>query len=338
MKKSKLTYIALLFCISNLFSQEITGVVLNKKNNLPLEGATIYFDNTTKGTISNSKGFFSLDFDRSLNTPLIVSFLGYKKKTVTNYNSNTPLKIYLEEDVSALSEVFLSSEDEWSRAYKLNQFKTHFLGVSENAKSCKILNEDALVLKFIKSEKQLVAIAKKPLIIVNNNLKYQINYELQDFEVKYTSDGDAGPYIATSVYYAGTSYYKSEGDDKQRILKRRGKVYKGSVLHFMRALLKGKLKDQGYRIIYDKRDVPPENFISIYATDNPLIYKVRLFKPLIVVYDNNVSRQSSIKTLGTYFYIDSYGNHSPVNEVIFTGHFGNQRMGDTLPLDYESNF
>jgi len=34
------------------------------------------------------------------------------------------------------------------------------------------------------------------------------------------------------------------------------------------------------------------------------------------------------------FFIDTYGNYGPIIGVYFSGVMGNQRVGDTLPLDY----
>jgi len=45
-------------------------------------------------------------------------------------------------------------------------------------------------------------------------------------------------------------------------------------------------------------------------------------------------KRSSIECSEDQFYTDNFGNHTPPETVIFTGYFGNQRMGDTLPLDY----
>jgi len=32
--------------------------------------------------------------------------------------------------------------------------------------------------------------------------------------------------------------------------------------------------------------------------------------------------------------IDAFGNHSPIRRVKFGGDFGNERMGDALPMDF----
>ena len=74
MKKYCLLYLILL--VYNIsVSQEIRGVVLDGKTNLPLEYVSVYFDQTTIGTTTNQKGEFTLNYT-NIKTPLIISYLG----------------------------------------------------------------------------------------------------------------------------------------------------------------------------------------------------------------------------------------------------------------------
>lgn len=327
--------IILFLSVLKSFSQEILGVIVDSKTHIPIEGASIYFDNTTIGTTSTRDGFFSIPKLAATNSPLVVSFLGYKKQIISNYLTEDKLAIYLQEDINTLNEVFLVSKDSWSRARKLKDFKAYFLGETTNALSCKILNEDVLILQFLEAENKLVATAKAPLIILNENLKYQIQYDLQDFEITYVKADGLKDFHPTRVYYAGTSFYTS-GLTHKRVIKRRNQAYQGSVMHFMRALLRGKLTENKFKLFLHGTEVPPNNFISVYATDNPDLFQVRLFKPLRVVYGKDFQIQSTITSKDTYFYLDRNGNHMPADGLTFTGYFAKQRIADTLPLDFLS--
>lgn len=339
-------FIAFVFCFLNLYSQELSGVVVDSKTNEPIEGASVYFDNTTIGTATNSQGEFTLTYNTLIKTPLIVSFLGYQKQAFNDFSNVDSLKIDLVEDVNALNEVYLSSKDSWSRDVKLKLFKRYFLGLTQNAQSCRILNEDDLILRYLEKQQQLVASSKKPLVIENKQLKYEVTYDLQDFELTYEMVSDSLQSLnqprlfPTKAYYAGTSLFRelSQSGPSKSALKKREKVYNGSVVHFMRMLLKGKLNESGYRLLYNKHEVPPQNFFSIYKTEIPDLYQIRLFKPLIVIYENDIKNQSRIDTENGYFYLDAFGNHSPVDAVIFSGNFGEQRVGDMLPLDFKHDF
>lgn len=333
-KRNWLLFLFVIFISLTSFSQSIKGKIKDSKTNEPIEGASVYFDNTTIGVISNMEGYFEIPFNTSINTPLVISFLGYEKVVFTEFSPDKVIEVNLIEDVSTLSEVVLNSKDSWSREYKLRWFRTQFLGLSENSKSCKILNEDDIKLEFLEDKKKLVAWARKPLIIVNDKLKYRIEYDLQDFEIQYKSRDSSRRIDMESIFYYGTSLYKSF-EDSRRILKRRLKSYEGSRLHFMRSLLKGKLTENKFTLLHKGRIVPPINYISVYATDDSNLYQIRIFKTLTIVYNQELSLQSKIIPNTTYFYLDTNGNHAPVDALTFSGIFGNQRVGDTLPLDYK---
>lgn len=330
-----------LFSISTCqFAQEVSGVIIDNKTKQPIEGASVYFDNTTIGTISNRNGEFTLSYNASINTPLVISFLGYEKQQIKDYKTKEKLNIHLIEEINSLNEVLLYAKDKVPRADKLQLFKNFFIGHSKNAQSCEILNESDLYFRLDRSDSTLMAYSDKPIIIKNNKLEYLIKYDLQDFRVKcaiYDMHGKERLY-PHSFYYSGTAFFKDEKEStRNKILNRREDVYKGSVLHFMRAMLKDSLHLEGYKLLYNKEEIKPMNFISIYPTNNPEIKKVRFFKPLFVSYKSNEkdkNQGSMVEPTSTYFYLNNYGNYFPINALTFSGHMGFMRMGDALPLDY----
>jgi len=54
---------------------------------------------------------------------------------------------------------------------------------------------------------------------------------------------------------------------------------------------------------------------------------------LVIIYKEG--KESSIESQIGTFYIDNYGNYSPVDKIRFGGEMGQQRMGDALPLDFK---
>ena len=79
----------------------ITGSVVDE-NGEPLPGATISVQGTTKGTVTNLDGIFSITVPES--STLVVSFIGYEAQTIKVTNQ-TVLNIKLNQDASALEEV-----------------------------------------------------------------------------------------------------------------------------------------------------------------------------------------------------------------------------------------
>ena len=317
------------------FSQSIKGVVLDNKTNEPIESASVYFDNTTIGTSTNDKGEFSLPYKEGIKSALIISYLGYQNVMLYDYEVNKFYKILMTEDVNTLDEVVISAIDSMPKAMKLEHFRQQFLGFSDAAKSCTILNEDDLILRYNYKKKQLTAKAKKPILVKNEDLQYLVSFQINEFTIDYSyANIKDKRFHIKSVIYTGTTFYEPlEKADSKKAIKNRNKTYEGSVVHFMRALSKMTLEAEGYQIFSSGFKVNPENYIIVKAIENTNNVSVKLMKPLSVLY--NKKRQSEMQSFVEEFIIDEYGNHSPLQQVLFSGDMGNQRVGDLLPLDYE---
>ena len=329
-----LLFLLVFFSSYTGFAQEISGIVLDAKSGKPIESVSVYFDNTTIGTTTNSKGEFSIEYREDIKSLLIFSFLGYKKGYVNNYYPSKRYKVLLEEAFNTLNTVVITHDDGMSRKMKLNQFRTQFLGTTSNAKSCKILNEDDIILRYFKNEKQLTASSKKPILIENNSLQYLISFDLNDFKIDYHYVNiEANRFGTKLVLYTGTSRYEDlKRSDKKRITKNRDKSYKGSSLHFMRALASNKLKEENYLIIKKGFAVNANDYFFVTYNPNNNSATVKLKEPVIILYDK---KQSTLNCKTDVFFIDEFGNHTPIEKVIFGGHMGIQRLADSLPLDYE---
>ena len=227
----------LLFAVASVFSQTLKGIVLDQHTNLPIESAAVYFDGTSIGTSTNAKGEFKIAMVQGVTSPLIISFMGYQRIMLSDYQVGKFYKILLLEDLNTLDEVVITTDDGMSRELKLEHFRREFLGRTENGNSCKILNESDLVLRFNAKTNQLTASSKKPVQIRNENLRYLVTFDIQDFVIQYKPVDLLEKYFPiNSVIYTGTSFYKDlDAVNTKRTLKRRHKTYEGSVLHFMRA-------------------------------------------------------------------------------------------------------
>ena len=76
----KKIFIFMLFC--NFFASaqnKISGIVYDDTQT-PLQGASVYFKNTQKGTTTSEKGTFELEFIP--NSKLIISYVGFKTDTL----------------------------------------------------------------------------------------------------------------------------------------------------------------------------------------------------------------------------------------------------------------
>ena len=315
-------------------AQTLSGIVLDYATKQPLETVAIYFDNTTVGTTTNEKGEFLITYSEAIQSTLVVSYLGYQKTLITDYRTKKNLVIELKPSAVSLDEVIIDFDDGLTRKQKLFLFKKEFLGTSKYAKSCRVLNENDLVLRFNKKNNTLYVSSDVPVRVKNNALQYEIAFDILDFEASYRyTNGDVGSFVLNKVLYIGTSFYRDlEKANKKRILRNRKKVYEGSVQHFMRALYYKNLRKAGYSIFYKRLRVNEWSYFNVEPVEKSEFKKVTLNKKVSILY--NEKSQSEMFLEVDKFYVDVYGNYTPIIGVYFYGALGDQRVGDTLPSDY----
>ena len=326
------------FCFSlifaALFSQTITGVITEAATGKPLESVAVYFDNTTLGTTTNSEGFFSIDYTDAIQTTLVISYLGFEKMYISNYRNREDLSIQLKEEANTLETVYLDYDDGLTRQQKLQIFRREFLGRSPFGKSCKILNESAIYLKYDKVEQVLTVSASEPILVENKALKYKISYEVVQFETVFRYINlETTDYTPESVIFLGTTFYK-DLNDKQRkgVLKKRKTAYFGSVQHFMRSLYNKELTMNQFEIYHKGFKGDPWEWFTVQSIKNSDLRKVTLSAKVSILYGRE---QSELMLNIPEFYVDRYGNYSPIKGVLFSGSMGQRRVGDILPTNYQ---
>ena len=322
---------------SVLVSQTLTGKVIDKTTREPVETASVYFDHTTIGTTTDENGEFVIEYNDAVQSNLVISFLGYEKVLIADYRSLSEVTIELVVATNTLDEVFINFDDELTRAQKLNLFKKEFLGTSRFANSCRILNEDELVLYYDGENKTLYASSAVPVKVKNRALQYEIDFDIIDFEASYsTLNMEEQDVVLNSVTYLGTSFYKDLNEqNKRRVNRNRKKVYQGSVQHFIRALYNRNLKDEGYQVYSKGQKVDEWDYINVIKSDRRGIKQISLKSKISILYKR--SWQSTMELKREKVFIDVYGNYAPIKGVYLTGYLGDQRLGDTLPSDFGLN-
>ena len=92
------------------FAQDILeGTLMTKEGdqNIPLEGANLYWLGTQIGTTTDDQGKFSLPYSNP-NPKLVISFLGFKSDTLTVKNQKTLTHFLTHSDATSLEEVTIS--------------------------------------------------------------------------------------------------------------------------------------------------------------------------------------------------------------------------------------
>ncbi|MBL4664216.1 MAG: carboxypeptidase-like regulatory domain-containing protein, partial [Flavobacteriaceae bacterium] len=85
---------------------EIKSKIVDFQTYLPIESASIYVQNTTVGTVSNSDGKFVLLVPREFqNDTLVISSIGFKSFKTPVADFDYSMDIFLEEDIASLDEI-----------------------------------------------------------------------------------------------------------------------------------------------------------------------------------------------------------------------------------------
>ena len=255
----------LIFFYQNTFSQtsQVSGIVINSEDNSPLASASIFINNTSKGTISNANGKFTLSGITEKSFDLIVSYTGFVtaslRITPQNMAKLQTIKMVPRNETMESISIMVPEKDGWKTWG--NFFTESFIGQSYFAKKCIIENPKALRFFHDKKHNRLTAYSNTNLIIKNNALGYFIKYQLEEF------DYDFKDQIVTYVGYASFEELKTRNSKKRnRWLKAREEAYYGSIMHFMRSLYKDSIEQNGFS---------GREKIRIYNTDT-------LFKKLYV--------------------------------------------------------
>lgn len=247
--KRLLSFLIPVFLLSvTCFSQEktfsIDGQVLDSASGQPLNGASVFCQNTTAGTLSKENGSFRLRLANG-GYDLIVSYTGYETQSIRIGKDHRPddtLRVKLKPQDKAMEQAVvmgsLEVADGWEKYGQF--FLDNFIGTTPNAAQCVLENKDVLHFYYYKKRNKLRVKATDMLHITNNALGYKITYQLDSFVYYY--DGNIGSYTGYPLFQAMDSTPQQEDTWKQNRLY----AYSGSRLHFIRSWYDSTLDDEGF--------------------------------------------------------------------------------------------
>ncbi|MFB6342097.1 carboxypeptidase-like regulatory domain-containing protein [Saccharicrinis sp. FJH62] len=373
--KSTLVLIFFFALFTKSYSVEITGNIKDTDTGKPVEYAAVYINGTTIGTISNTEGYFSLNYEFD-NCQLVVNHLSYNLVVVNiapGHSSN--LIINLEPKNIEISQINVQSEN--LRSKNLTYFKKVFLGNNFWGENAEILNDSVLVFRseyfgddaprkeLINKIKYFEVKAMAPLQIDLPRLGYLLQYDMVRFVEAYDPQ-----YGMTIINNLGYIYFKSYDHvsrlKEMRFRRNRYKVYYHSIMHFVRSLYDNKLAENGYDVFtYSKNDsVETITQFSLdtcdcisYKNDEASITGMKGRKILIHYYTNNFKPTNLSKynddaswRILTGLKPASYsllyvgkdtcvirkdGTLPGGGELIFNGDIAKKRYGAILPSDFE---
>lgn len=316
--------------LKRIYSERtVTGVVVDRETQEPLPFANVFIDNSTLGIATDLEGRFKIDNIPDIGFNLVVSYVGYKSKTIPfNYKQevqNRNFIIEMEIDPIALESIQVigrsrkrKSKDD-RRLYK--RFEEEFLGKSDNAKDCEIVNPEVLEFEILDSLDNYRVTAEDILYIENRALGFRIGYLLEEFRFE----------SGTKVNIGSAQFKELEPKSRRQYRmweEAREVAYNGSVLHFLNSLITGRVEAEGFRVNVVQYDSvtseyttplnpqPINQILQVEKTDREYLYTLKAIGDVEVTYrgefeedDYKKLYRSSSKS-GNYKYTDKKARSS----------------------------
>ncbi len=360
-------FIFIMTTIINVNSQSrqvfsIEGKIKDRSTLTPLIGVNVFLNNTTLGSATDNEGNYKI-----INVPvgkyeLVISMVGYevKKKMLTvdkknikglNYNLS-PVSIEIGQ-----IDVYAERDKDWDEQFRL--FEKYFIGTSKNAAECIIENKEIIDFNLSSDRKTISASARDRIVVLNNALGYKLHVNLKDFKLN---------------RYGETEYlcevYFEEQETTDPVIKweweqNRKEAYSGSKRHFLQALTRQELFNEGFRVY--NTDYPSWPQLTKFDYVRPWLEE-RV--DTVSAWERNLKHDEYVKVVyvgepeeeNYYFYRKEQGSNlnsvqhiqtswfklpfgqisfdttgNVVNEMVnmkLWGYWGWQRMADFLPRDY----
>jgi len=232
--------------ISVLVAQQVvSGRITDASNGEPLYYASIYIANSTVGTFSDKSGNYTITMPGVGSYEIVVTYLGYKSffHKIEAPKSFHKIDIALEKRDIELHEIVISprytQED-------VDKFWYMLLREYPSKKGMEVLNPDKVYFYF-DEDSIFRASCDEPIEIINHEMGYHILYMLESFHHDYRIN---------NTVFSGKPFFKElvpqNVRQKNNWEKKRQAVYAISITHFIRALYRDKLHEEGFLLA--KRD------------------------------------------------------------------------------------
>lgn len=344
------------------FSQtgSVKGRVVDDQTGAGLNFTNVFIDKTTIGTSTDDHGDFVVRNVPLGTNELVISYVGYQLTTrkVNVTESGTDLgiiKLIPYEQQLTDVEVKTTRDEAWER--QLKRFKKVFLGTTEVAQSCSILNP--WVIDFEDKGKFVLITAKEPIQIKNDYLGYTINFYLKN-----STMNPLGYSIKGSILFEERN--STGSNESFEWTQNRYKSYLRSSRHLFKSLVDKNFDKEGFRLYSDMGEESvvsyqesTDNFrqllnrrIQVKDTagmvsrgDDPNEYKIKIDTRLEIHYTKARSRIRAYSDIGyAVSWILAKGGYAKVNkegiplnpsDLITSGDMNQDWMVRMLPSNYQ---
>ncbi|MDQ7064506.1 MAG: carboxypeptidase-like regulatory domain-containing protein [candidate division KSB1 bacterium] len=222
----------------------IKGRVTDKETRKPLSDVNVFLSGTSLGDATDSLGYYAIEHVPPGVYELVVSRIGYET-VVWNlkvFAGESPtLNFKLDVKVLEMPEVEVSAAKikRWKK--RLKKFTELFLGTSENARRCTILNAHVMDFEETRRGRTFKAVARAPIEIDNQALGYKVIFFLEEF----VAEGENVRFWGKTQFQELPAKHETQA---RRWHDNRLRAYQGSFRHFVVSALRNRLQDDGFLV------------------------------------------------------------------------------------------
>lgn len=315
----------------------ISGTITDAESKEPLVAASIYFAETTIGTIAREKGKYTLVVPRPGNYELVVSMVGYemqKLKMFVRAGTEETYSFQLSSKPVNVNTVEVRgyNQSEWKS--NLAIFSRKFFGKIGAYRDCVIENKEVINFKWGKDT--LIAAANRPVTVINNYLGYKIIFEIRMYRYSTTTTAQEFSYKSFFIELKPENQSQKEEWEKNR-----EKAFLGSPVHFLWALKYDRLADEGFKV--NLSSDPFRGEVKEYEevkrskdlqTGEQFLGEPQYSFPGFIKVSYRRDQVSYVLLREPFFTIDSNGiadNHLP---FLCAGYWADSGVANMLPSDY----
>jgi hypothetical protein len=319
---------------------QLSGDVRHAESGEPLPMANVFLAHTLLGTSTDAWGRFHLEGIPPGHYHLVVSMVGFRAlheeiDIAEGAREARTFLLQVRELVAEEIQVEGLSPVAWRRT--LPRFLEAFLGRTENASDCAILNPHVINFRRDSLNDRLIAWSDSALVVENRALGYRLSILLETFS--WDTDRDEGRY---SIFPRFTSLSARSQEEAERWQKNRVRTHEGSLRHFLAALLRDALDDSLFALYSGPLDeLRAGNGLRVGGEEIerlpgllPRTTRISFAGWLRVDYCNVIpTAHSYVKMEGMTATIDSRGNLLTPFALMVGGEWAKRRVADLLPID-----
>lgn len=334
---------------------QLSGRVCDEESGKPIAAVNVFITNTTLGAATDENGQFIIYNIPLGSYDLFVNHIGYELQVLPLElieRQKKPLEIKLKPRVLQGEKVVISARDLLDIERNRKTFRREFIGITRNAKNCRIENLESI--EFYRDEDEALMTRSDSLLkITNLALGYRLEIYLESFRYE---END----INYLIYPRFIELEPEDESQKKRWIKNRKETWEGSLRHFLATLARGEYADGLFRIYrgylhpetlkIHSRGIPIKTRQPRFVQNEPIeeLKRIQFNEFLIILYQDYTKMEGSgyhgqlgnfptsyLQMKVPFATINIYGNFQPYNAFKVYGAWASARIADMLPLDYD---